>query len=228
MKIKLKREIIFPNRSTSLRKNNSKELLITTSPNNLEYIFIINGNSFKTEAIKKNDLIIKPNSYYMIINKGKDPIELHYSKDILNHQIIYNPYAYENSEKINFKPEQFIEKYNVPKNYIDTLPKWYSFKFTYPRYNLIFVRPEFGLSIQFHKDRNEFWEILDGKPIIINGNKVHYYVENGSKFQNRINAYHSVINPNKKVDEFIIIKERWDGRFDENDIKRIFNPNQYY
>jgi len=228
VELNLKREIIFSERSTSLRKNNSKELLITINPSNFEDIFIINGTSFKTEAIKRNDLIIKPNGYYMIINKGKEPIEVHYNNNVLNHQIIYNPYTYENSEKINFKPEQFIEKYNVPEDYIDTLPKWYSFKFTYPEYNLIFVRPEFGLSIQIHKDRNEFWEILDGKPIIINGNKVHYYVENGTKFQNQINTYHSVINPNKEVNKFVIIKERWSGKFDENDIKRIFNPNKYY
>ena len=130
--------------------------------------------------------------------------------------------------KINFKPEQFIDRYNVPKGFIDTLPMWYSFKFTYPNYNLIFIRPEFGLSIQIHKERNEFWEVLDGKPIIINGNKVHYYVESGIKFQNKINTFHSVINPNKEVDKFIIIKERWSGKFDENDIKRIFNPNNYY
>jgi ribokinase len=224
--ISLKREIIFSERSTSLRKNNSKKLVI--HPNSLEDIFTINGSSFKTKAIKENDLIIKPYDIYMIINKGKGPIELNYSNDILNHQIIYNPYSYENSDKINFKAEQFIEKYKVPKNYIDTLPKWYSFKFTYPDYNLIFVRPEFGLSIQIHKDRNEYWEILDGKPIIINGNKVYYYVENRTKFQNKINTYHSVINPNKEIDKYIIIKERWDGKFDENDIKRIFNPNQYF
>lgn len=228
MELNLKKEIIFSERSTSLRKNNSKELLITINPSNLEDIFIINRNSFKTEAIKKNDLLIKPNDYYMIINRGKEPIEINYSNDILHHQIIYNPYTYETSEKINLKPEQFIEKYDVPKDYIDTLPKWYSFKFTYSEYNLIFVRPEFGLSIQIHKNRNEFWEILDGKPIIINGNKVYYYVENGNKFQNQINTYHSVINPNKEVNKYIIIKERWNGKFDENDIKRIFNPNQYY
>ncbi|MFW9939888.1 MAG: hypothetical protein ACFFFT_02515 [Candidatus Thorarchaeota archaeon] len=224
----MKREIIFPERSTSLRKNNSEELLITLDPNNLEDIFIINGTSFKTETIEKNDLIIKPNDYYMIINKGKESIEILYNNNVLDHQIIYNPYIYENSKKINFKPEQFIEKYNIPEDYIDTLPKWYSFKFTYPEYNLIFIKPEFGLSIQFHKDRNEFWEILDGKPIVINGNKVYYYVENSSKFQNQINTYHSVINPNKEVNKYVIIKERWNGKFDENDITRIFNPNKYY
>ncbi|MHA2269268.1 MAG: hypothetical protein ACXAB8_15830, partial [Promethearchaeota archaeon] len=98
----------------------------------------------------------------------------------------------------------------------------------YPDYNLIFVRPEFGLSIQVHKYRNEFWEILEGKPIIINGNNVHYFVKNDTKFKNKINTFHSVINPNKEQDSFVIIKERWDGKFDENDINRIFNPNQYY
>ena len=224
----MKREIILPERSTSLRKNNSKELLITIDPNSLEDIFIINGTSFKTETIKKNDLIIDPNDYYMIINKGKESIEILYDNNVLGHKVVYNPYIYENSERINLKPAQFIENYNIPEGYIDTLPKWYSFKFTYPEYNLIFVKPEFGLSVQFHKDRNEFWEILDGKPIILNGNKVHYYVENGTKFQNQINTFHSVINPNKEVNKYVIIKERWNGKFDENDIKRVFNPNKYY
>ncbi|MFX0080268.1 MAG: hypothetical protein ACFE94_00795 [Candidatus Hodarchaeota archaeon] len=224
----MKQEIIFPERSTSLRKNNSEELVININPESFKEIFIINGKLFKTEAIKEKDLIIKSNDYYMIINKGKVPIELHYDIDIQNHQVIYNPYKYENTEKINFKAEQFIEKYNIPNNYTDTLPKWYSFKFTYPEYNMIFIRPEFGLSIQIHKDRNEYWEILEGKPIIINGNGVYYYVENGTKFENLINTYHSAINPNKEVDKYIIIKERWDGKFDENDINRIFNPNQYY
>ncbi|MFX1375033.1 MAG: hypothetical protein ACFFA0_04415 [Promethearchaeota archaeon] len=222
----MKNEIINSERSTSLRKNSSKPLVITTP--NLKNLFLINGTSFITDVIKKQDLIVNSNNFYMIINHGKEPIELEYSEDIAQHQIIYNPYKYENSEKVAFNPEQFIDRYNVPKGFIDTLPKWYSFKFTYPNYNLIFIRPEFGLSIQVHKDRNEFWEILDGKPIIINGNKVHYYVESGIKFQNKINTFHSVINPNREADKFVVIKERWSGKFDENDIKRIFNPNHYY
>ncbi|MFX0136982.1 MAG: hypothetical protein ACFFDN_25310, partial [Candidatus Hodarchaeota archaeon] len=136
-------------------------------------------------------------------------------------------YKYRYLKKINYKPELFREIYNVPKGYIDTLPKWYSFKFIYPDYNLIFIRPEFGLSIQIHKYRNEYWEILDGKPIIINGNTVHYFVESGKKFQNLINTYHSIINPNKKENKFVVIKEKWNGIFDEKDIERVFNPNQY-
>lgn len=222
------RETILPERSNSLRKNNSKELILSISSDGLQNIFLINGNSFKTEEIKDPDLIIKPYDFYMIINNGKEPIDIQYNNNNSNHQIIYDPYVHENSEKPYFSADQFIERYDIPKGYIDTLPKWYSFKFTYPNYNLIFVKPEFGLSIQTHRNRNEFWEILDGKPIIINGNKIYYYVEKGSKFQNKINSFHSVINPNKEADQFILIKERWDGIFDENDIHRIFNPNQYF
>ena len=164
----------------------------------------------------------------MVINNGVSSIEMQYNKDISQHKIIYDPYKYENSKKIYLTPELFVERYNIPKNYIDTLPKWYSFKFTYPNYNLIFIRPEFGISIQIHKYRNEFWEILEGNPTIINGNKVHYFVENGTKFTHQKNTFHTAINPNKEVDKFVVIKERWEGRFDENDIKRIFNPNQYH
>ena len=84
-----------------------------------------------------------------------------------------------------------------------------------------------GLSIQTHHLRNESWEILEGTPIIINSNKVHYYVKKGQKFEIPINTYHSVINPNKDQEKFVVIKEFWNGNFDEEDIKRVFNPNEY-
>ncbi len=222
------KEIIMARRSTLLRRNNSQELIISLDQQAFKEIFLINGRSFITKELSHLDLTIKPEDFYMIINNGNKSIEIHYNNDISIHNVIFDPYKYENSEKINFKPEFFIEKYNVPEGYLDTLPKWYSFKFTYPDYNLIFIRPEFGLSIQIHENRNEFWEILEGRPIIINGNTVHYYVENGTKFQNPMNTYHSVINPNAGENQFVVIKERWRGEFDENDIKRVFNPNNYY
>ncbi|MFX0030115.1 MAG: hypothetical protein ACFE8B_12955 [Candidatus Hermodarchaeota archaeon] len=222
------REKVLSKRSTFLRRNNSKELVLTINPKHLQNIYLINGKSFKTDQIMEQDLTILPYDCYMIINNGKETLNIQFNFDISQHQIIYNPYTYENLEKIDFKAEKFIEKYNIPQGYIDTLPKWYSFKFTYPDYNLIFIRPELGLSIQIHKNRNEFWEILDGNPIIINGNRVYYDVDNGTKFQNKINTFHSVINPNKEADKFVIVKEIWNGKFDENDIIRIFNPNQYF
>jgi len=224
----LKKEKISPESSTLLRKNDSEELSISMNCNKIRDIYIINGDSFIAKEISNQDLTIKPRNYYMIINNGENSIEIQYNKDISKHRIIYEPYKYQNFKKINLKSELFIERYNIPKNYIDTLPKWYSFKFTYPDYNLIFIRPEFGISIQIHKYRNEFWEILEGNPIIINGNKVHYLVENRSKFTHKINTFHTAINPNKDVDKFVVIKERWEGKFDENDIKRIYNPNQYH
>ncbi|GAG36329.1 unnamed protein product, partial [marine sediment metagenome] len=41
------------------------------------------------------------------------------------------------------------------------------------------------------------------------------------------NSYHSVINSNRDKDKFVIIKERWSGSFDEDDIIRVFNPNNF-
>jgi mannose-6-phosphate isomerase-like protein (cupin superfamily) len=85
-----------------------------------------------------------------------------------------------------------------------------------------------GISIQVHKFRSETWEILEGKPIIINGNGVYYFIKNGTQFINTKNMFHSVINPNKNSDKYIKIKESWSGIFDENDIDRVYNPNEYY
>ncbi|MFX1570364.1 MAG: hypothetical protein ACFFCV_18540 [Promethearchaeota archaeon] len=223
----MKKERILAQRSTSLRKNNSRELSIIIDNSYFRDLFLINGSFFITEGISRTDFIFNPDTCYMVINVGKKPIEIHYSEDISNHKIIYDPYKYESSQKINLTPELFQKRYNLPEGYIDTLPKWYSFKFTYPNYNLIFVRPEFGLSIQKHKYRNEIWEVLEGKPIIISGNKVHYFVEKGMRFHNPINSYHTVINPNKEINTFVLLKESWNGNFDEYDITRDFNPNHY-
>ncbi|MFX1257596.1 MAG: hypothetical protein ACFFAN_07050 [Promethearchaeota archaeon] len=217
------KELISVERGTFLRKNDSHELKILFKNKKIRDIFVINGTSFITEIISKLDLIIKPKDYYMIINYGKEEIEIIYSSDISNHEIIYDPYKYENSQKVNLNSENFRQKYKIPYGYVGTLPKWYSFKFCYPDYNLIFIRPELGLSIQAHKFRNEYWEVLEGKPIIIMGNEVHYFVEKGKKFKIPINTYHSIINPN--LDKFVLLKEQWSGKFDENDIERVFNPN---
>jgi len=210
------KEIISSERSTLLRKNDSSILLLEIKLSKFQNVFILNGDSFLIEEISNQILTVRPKDYYMIINTGDSSIEIHYNQDISRHKIIYDPYKYENAKKINLTLKLFVERFSIPKNYIDTLPKWYSFKFTYPDYNLIFVRPEFGISIQTHEYRDEFWEILEGNPIIINGNKVYYFVENGTKFKSQRNSFHSVINPNKEVDKFV-----------ENDIKRVFNPNQY-
>ena len=218
-------QIIPADRSSTLKKNSRKELKISISQDNYDKVIILNGPSFITEGISKSNLLVKSNDYYMIINKGSTGIEITYSKDVSNHEIVYDPYKYENSEKVNYKLEKMKEIFEIPEGYIDTLPKWYSFKFTYPHYNIIIVRPELGISIQIHDLRSEYWEILDGKPIIINGTDVHYFVENGSEFEIPINTLHSVINPNK--DKFVILKERWEGEFNEEDITRVHNPNNY-
>ena len=52
-------------------------------------------------------------------------------------------------------------------------------------------------------------------------------MESGVICHNPINTYHSIINPNEDKNKFVMIKERWEGNFDEYDIDRVFNPNHY-
>jgi mannose-6-phosphate isomerase-like protein (cupin superfamily) len=224
----MNKEKLAAKKGTCLRKNDFRNLIISINKNRLNSILIINGASFLTENILNSDLIVKPNNFYMIINNGNKYLEIEYDQDITEHKVIYYPYKFENLEKKNFSQAIFIKNYKVPDGYIDVLPKWYSFKFMYPGYNLIFIRPGFGLSIQVHRLRKENWEILDGNPIVISGNSVYYFVEKGSIFCNNLNTYHSIVNPNSDPNKFVMLKERWDGHFDEKDIVRIFNPNQYY
>jgi len=222
------KELLAPKRGTFLRLNGLDKLEISIPYEALKTIFLINGSSFITENVTNSHLIINPETYYMIINNGDKAFEIKYSLDVSNHQIIYNPYQYEHSEKVNFNPKEFKEQHTIPEGYIDILTKWYSIKFTYPDHSLIFIRPQLGISIQIHNFRSEYWKIIEGNPIIINSNNVYYFVENGVEFKNIKGDYHAVINPNKDSEKFVIIQERWSGKFDENDIKRIFNPNDYY
>ena len=220
-------EKIFAGRGSCLRKNNSTGLDISFKRDSIDMLMVINGSLLLTKKVKEWTLRIDPNEYYMVMNIGNSNINLEYNQDVSKHEIIYDPYKYEHSRKVNFDSDEFTKQFSIPDGYIDILSKWYSIKFTYPKYNLIYIKPEMGISIQIHTHRSEEWEILAGKPIIINNNKVFYFVENNTKFKNKSMQYHSIINPNKNPNDFVIIKERWSGSFDEDDIKRIYNPNHY-
>jgi mannose-6-phosphate isomerase-like protein (cupin superfamily) len=223
----MKEERLLPGRGSCLRKNDSKKLRISISCQSPNKVMVINGSLLITKKVKETIFTINPHEYYMIINIDEASITLKYNHDVLGHEIIYDPYKYEHSELADYDPNKFVKQFSVETGYIDILSKWYSIKFTYPEYNIIYIKPEMGISIQVHTHRSEEWEILCGEPIVINDNRVYYFVEEGTKFVNRKMQYHSVINPNKNPEEFVVLKERWSGVFDEEDIKRIYNPNNY-
>ena len=224
----MKEEIIDSGRGTILRENDQRELKIILDPNHFDNIFLINGNNFYSQNLKKTNLIVKPNDCYMLINKSDEKIEVSYSNDFSNHRTIYNPYKFELSEKARIDPGQFIKKFDVPNGFLEVLNKWYSIKFTYSDYSLIYIKPGIGISIQTHKFRTEVWRILKGKPIVINANRVYYFVKARTKFINDIMMYHSILNPNNDPEQFVVVEERWSGKFDEEDIVRVYNPNNYY
>jgi hypothetical protein len=223
----IEEEKLFAGRGSCLRKNNSKELIISFNRKNKDRLMIIHGSLLITKMVKEWKLKINPNEHYMVINIGNSNINLKYNHNVSEQEVVYDPYKYEYSRKQNFDSNEFVNQFSVPNGYIDFLSKWYSIKFTYPKYNLIYVKPEMGISIQVHTHRTEEWEILGGRPIVINDNKVYYFAEDNTKFKNERMQYHSIINPNKNPNDFVILKEQWSGSFDEDDIKRIYNPNNY-
>jgi mannose-6-phosphate isomerase-like protein (cupin superfamily) len=169
-------------------------------------------------------LAIPPQTPYMLINTMNQDFTIEFEEDPAEQSIIYDPYLMEFEDHQEFNPDEFKETHPVPDGYIDTLPKWYSIKFTYPDFNYIFVRPGLGISIQVHSMREEFWEVMEGHPIIIANAKVSYDTQPGDQFMIPLGAMHTVINPTQ---DWILIKEHCEGTFDEEDIVRIFNPNHY-
>ncbi|MHA1338657.1 MAG: hypothetical protein ACTSRZ_01365 [Promethearchaeota archaeon] len=233
-----KKNILPPKRGTKLYRNNKNIIKVALSSKenqqiNLKKIMMIIGNTLFygnniENAFDESTIVINPFQEYMFINLNEFPIILSFSEDFTNHDIIYDPYYYEKESHINFNPTEFIKEhpdFPIPAGFIDTLPKWYSIKYTYPSENRIFVRPRVGLSFQTHKHRAEKWEVLYGSPIIISNSNVFYNTKPKDQFQHSIGEIHTIINP---TDDWVAIIEKYEGFFDEKDIERIFNPNQYF
>lgn len=222
-------------RGSKLFQNNNSSLLFTLQHpkiiQNWENIWLIKENKigsvlyFYPEIETTMEFTISPNENFMILNFTENELIFSVSKTFSNLFVIYNPYLFENIEKTELNPKNLLKKYEIPQNYLDILAKWYSVKFSYADYNLIFLRPELGISLQSHELRAEHWEIISGSPIIINQNNVHYNVNPNDEFDIPYKALHTIINPSK--DSWVLLKETYEGEFDEEDIIRKFNPNNY-
>ncbi len=91
---------------------------------------------------------VPPQTPYMVLNTSQQDFSIEFVEDPQTHEIIYDPYLMEYVDHQDFDPDAFKEEHPIPDGYIDTLPKWYSIKYTYPDFNYIFVRPGLGISIQ--------------------------------------------------------------------------------
>jgi len=73
-----------------------------------------------------------------------------FHQDPERNQVVYNPYLYKDEKHIDFTQNSSKKTILIfhPDGYINTLCKWYSIKYTYPKENYIFIRPKLGISIQ--------------------------------------------------------------------------------
>lgn len=227
--------ILKSGKGTKLYKNIALPLQITLKsaekPIDWENLWMIKGNQLNStlkfnQNIKKSHSIrISSNEFFMLLNLTDLDIDLSFSTNINEFQEIYDPYLYEKSEKITLNPIDMQKIYKTPSNYIDILAKWYSVKFSYKNYNLIFLKPQLGISLQSHKLRSEHWEILSGHPLIIIENSLFDAVDPKNEFDIKKDTLHTVINPSEH--DWVVLKETYGGVFDEEDIQRVFNPNNY-
>jgi len=111
-----------------------------------------------------------------------------------------------------------FEKSKVEK-YTEKRP-WGSFEqFTHNESStvkLINVDAHAELSLQYHKNRNEFWKVIEGAPVILIGDK-KVTASKGDEFFIPALTHHQIITHEKPA----WILEIAFGEFDENDIIRI-------
>jgi len=169
---------------------------------------------------------IPPSTPFMLMNLTQVPITITGNEKFSELYTLFNPYLYEHQTHENFDPQSFIDRFQIPPGYTDTLAKWYSVKYSYEKHNLILIRPGTGLSFQTHSKRAERWEIIHGNPIIISGTDVSYANPPKTKQKLALGALHSIIN--SSTTDWVVFKETYKGTFDEEDIVRVFNPNHYF
>ena len=225
-------------RGTKLRRNASTMMTLLITPQDpqnksdlnqvmmvLEDI-LIPINHVGIASVDGIKVAVPPENAYMVLNTSERSICVDTGESTSsNHEVFYDPYLFEHESHSDYDPEEFIKIYDIVPGYIDILAKWYSVKFTYPDYNLIFIRPGLGISLQSHMKREEYWEIAAGEPIVITGSKVSYENPQGTKFYIPLGNLHTIINPSSS--SWVILKETYKGTFDEMDIVRVFNPNNY-
>ena len=81
---------------------------------------------------------------------------------------------------------------------------------------ILIVNPGEELSLQYHKNREEFWHVLFGTPTIIIGNK-EFTAQSGDEFIVKKGETHRI---RAKYTEVRILEISF-GRFSEDDIVRI-------
>jgi hypothetical protein len=221
--------VLNSSRGTNLYRNGEDPLRIELGAREFLTkidILLVQGNDVSAQKvdIRDNSIHILPKQEYQIVNLSSVPITLKFEIDPLSQEILFDPYKYEEKPFDTIDPAEFIKDHPVPKGYIDILAKWYSIKFTYPNKNLIHIRPYLGISIQLHTERAEDWKIIQGHPIIIANSKIYYSVNPDDTFHTDRENLHGILNP---TNNWVIIEEKYTGKFEEDDIKRVFNPNHY-
>ena len=169
---------------------------------------------------------IPPHTPFMIMNLTQNSIFITGDEKLSERFSLFNPYLYEHQAHESYDPNSFLDRFQIPPGYTDTLAKWYSIKYSYENHNLILIRPGTGLSFQTHSKRAEHWEILQGNPKIVIGTEVFYTNPPGTERDLPLGALHNIINAS--LSEWVIFKETYQGTFDEEDIVRVFNPNHYF
>ncbi len=222
--------VLQPSRGTKLYRNGETELHVEIGVkekiNRIEILLIQHNDvSVHKLEIHNNTIDFLPNEEFLCVNLSNVPITLKFNIDPSLLKVLFDPYEFENSPFDVIVPEEFKLIHSIPDGYIDVLAKWYSIKFTYPKKNLIFLRPHLGVSIQSHSKRSEDWRIIEGRPIIIANSKVYYHVTPGDAFHTDKGNIHAVFNPSE---EWVLIEETYTGVFEEEDIVRLFNPNHYF
>lgn len=81
---------------------------------------------------------------------------------------------------------------------------------------IISVKPEAELSLQYHNHRDEFWRVIEGRAIIVNGAE-EKEAKTGDEFFIPRKTNHRI----KTTDSSAKLMEISFGEFDENDIVRL-------
>lgn len=215
-----------PGRGTPLREAMGP-LTLQVPPRVRARVAVIHEEVFHN-PVGAPEVAVGTGEHYMVINMDADaPATVACSRAPGSDPVVYDPYRYEGTPRAPVDPVRFQKAHptDVPPGYGDTLAKWYSVKFTYPDHNRIFLLPGRGISFQLHARRIEKWRVRRGEPIVIVGDRVAYEVPADARFTIPVGTLHTIINPHP--DRIVFLEERYEGTFDEADITRVYNPNQY-
>lgn len=226
--------ILKPQTSTPLYvlKTHSLEIYLALPPDvpvsEAEKLLVLNGlrcQSVSTLRLPNSDRVgfrTVTNLPFMIMNGTAVTVGIEYSENPALFEKIYDPEGIPVGERTEIDAIDFLNVHRAPYTYLMHRTTWYSVELIYDTFRYLYIRPGTQIGLIANLKTPKLWEILEGRPIVIVGNKVDCNTRLRQKFAISVGQVHGIIVPADS--EWVLVKVSFEDNVEADENLLYFIP----